>query len=190
VSDAKCGDRDAMRDLYVGYADRVHSHVKRIVNDRHDAEDLTQQVFAKLLTELPRYEPREVPFKAWVLRVAHNMAIDHLRRSRSVPCEEVRSHDVHADQAAHDCRTSLRDALSTLPAEQRNVLLLRHLVGLSPQEIAERLGKSLSSVNGLHYRGRAAARLALNDLDSGPATAAPIAERRWTQDADPTVLAA
>ncbi len=179
-----------MRDLYLGYAERVHNHVKRIVIDRLDAEDLTQQVFAKLLTELPRYEPREVPFKAWVLRVAHNMAIDHLRRSRSVPCEEVRSHDVHADQAAHDCRTSLRDALSTLPAEQRDVLLLRHLVGLSPQEIADRLGKSLSSVNGLHYRGRAAARIALNELGSGPATATSIADRRWNDKIDRPALAA
>lgn len=187
MSDAKCGDRDAMRELYLRYAERVHNHVKRIVIDRHDAEDVTQQVFAKLLTELPRYEPREVPFKAWVLRVAHNMAIDHLRRSRSVPCEEVRSHDLHADQAAHECRTSLRDALSTLPAEQRDVLLLRHLVGLSPQEIAVRLGKSVSSINGLHYRGRAAARVALHDLGSAPATVNPIVDGDW---AGRSVLAA
>ena len=60
------------------------------MRDEHEAEDVTQQIFAKLLTTIDRYEPRQVPFSAWILRVAHNAAIDHLRARRPVPLEEVR----------------------------------------------------------------------------------------------------
>jgi RNA polymerase sigma-70 factor (ECF subfamily) len=172
VGAAQAGDRDAMRALYVRFSGGVHVYVGRIVPQR-DAEDVTQQVFAKLLTELDRYRPGEAPFAAWVLRVARNLAIDHVRRSRLVPCEEVRGADDVADEAARDCADSLREALAGLTADQRNVLLLRHLVGLSPTEIAEHLGRTVRSVHCLHHRGRSAARTALHDLGAGPATVRP-----------------
>jgi RNA polymerase sigma-70 factor (ECF subfamily) len=177
VGAAQAGDRDAMRALYVRFAGGVHVYVARIVPQR-DAEDVTQQVFAKLLTELDRYRPGEAPFAAWVLRVARNLAIDHVRRSRLVPCEEVRGADDVADEAARECAASLREALAGLTADQRNVLILRHLVGLSPAEIAEHLGRTVRSVHCLHHRGRSAARTALHDLGAGPATVRPLASAR------------
>ena len=76
---------DALRFLYLRYADNVYGYVCSIVRDEHEAEDVTQQIFAKLLTTLDRYEPRQVPFSAWILRVAHNAAIDHVRARRPVP---------------------------------------------------------------------------------------------------------
>jgi RNA polymerase sigma-70 factor, ECF subfamily len=164
VHAAQGGDRDAMRELYVRHAARVHACVAKIVWDEHEAEDVTQQVFAKLLTELGRYQPGEAPFEAWVWRVAHNVAVDHLRRTRAIPCEEVRDADERADESADEARASLRTALASLPADQRDVLLLTHLVGLSPAEIATHLGRSVRSVHGLHYRGRVAARSALEGL--------------------------
>src|SRR3954469_6831241 len=193
VGAAQAGDRDAMRALYVRFSGGVHVYVARIVPQR-DAEDFTQQVFAKLLTELDRYRPGEAPFAAWVLRVARNLAIDHLRRSRLVPCEGVRgAADVRprrgsrvvrwervrgaadvADEAARECADSLREALAGLTADQRNVLILRHLVGLSPTEIAEQLGRTVRAVHCLHHRGRSAARTALHDLGAGPATGRPL----------------
>jgi|1186.fasta_scaffold00354_4 RNA polymerase sigma-70 factor (ECF subfamily) len=177
VGAAQAGDRDAMRAIYVRFAGGVHVYVARIVPQR-DAEDVTQQVFAKLLTELDRYRPGEAPFAAWVLRVARNLAIDHLRRSRLVPCEEVRGADDVADEAARECADSLREALAGLTADQRNVLILRHLVGLSPTEIAEQLGRTVRAVHCLHHRGRSAARTALHDLGAGPATVRPLAAAR------------
>jgi RNA polymerase sigma-70 factor (ECF subfamily) len=164
VRAAKNGDREAMRELYVRHAARVHAYVARIVWDEHEAEDVTQQVFAKLLTELGRYRPRKAPFEAWMLRVAHNVAVDHLRRARAVPCEHVREPDARVDESADEARASLQTALAALPAAQRDVLLLTHLVGLSPVEIAAHMGRSVRSVHGLHYRGRAAARTALEGL--------------------------
>ena len=187
---ARSGDHDAMRELYLRYAARVRAHVLRIVGDEHDADDVTQQVFAKLLTELGRYRTGDARFLAWILRVAHNAAIDHLRRSRTVPCEDVRGPNASDDPAGEKARTALHTALASLPRAQRDVLLLTHLVGLSPSEIAEHLGRSVRSVHGLHYRGRAAAQEALHDLGSAPATVTPIATRRWRTEAPVHALTA
>jgi RNA polymerase sigma-70 factor, ECF subfamily len=180
VRAAQDGDRDAMQSLYVRFAPGIHTYVARIV-PRQDAEDVTQQVFAKLLTEIDRYRPSSAPFQAWMLRVARNAAIDHLRRNRQVPCEHAgEGRDAHADEAGRECATSLRLALRDLTPGQRDVLLLRHLVGLSPVEIAERLGRSVRSVHCLHHRASTAARVALDGLGAAPATSRPPAGRAWT----------
>jgi len=170
VQRAKAGDHDAMRQLYVRFAPNVRHYVKRIVVNPDDADDLTQQIFAKLLTELWRYEPGEAPFRAWILRVSHNAAIDHVRRARAFPCEEIRTIHGHADEPPLERRASLREALASLTAGQRDVLVLWHVVGFTPEEIATRLGRSLRSVHCLHHRGRAAACTALDELGSAPAT--------------------
>jgi RNA polymerase sigma-70 factor, ECF subfamily len=190
VAAARSGDREAMRELYERYAAPVRAHVLRILDDEHDADDVTQQVFAKLLTELDRYRPGEARFIAWVLRVAHNAAIDHLRRVRTVPCEHVRELETRDDDVAEQALASLRTALASLPPDQRDVLLLTHLVGLSPAEIAAHLGRSVRSVHGLHYRGRVAARIALDDLGSAPATVTRLTPRRWRSDAPVHALSA
>jgi RNA polymerase sigma-70 factor (ECF subfamily) len=174
VARAKQGDREALRFLYVRYADHIYGYVASIVRDDHEAEDVTQHLFAKLMTALPKYEPREVPFSAWILRVARNVAVDHMRQRRAVPCEEVREMSGHEedDDTARDRALGLRDALATLPEDQRQVVVMRHLVGLSPGEIAGRLGRTESSVHGLHHRGRGALRSALAEMDFAPTIAA------------------
>jgi RNA polymerase sigma-70 factor, ECF subfamily len=156
VAHAKAGDADAVRFLYLRYADNVYGYVCSIVRDEYEAEDVTQQIFAKLLTSLERYEPRVVPFSAWILRVAHNAAIDHVRTRRPVPLEEVHPPDAAADDGAggRERFADLRLALDALPAEQRDVLVLRFLVGLSPREVAERMGRTEDAVHGLQHRGR------------------------------------
>src|SRR5215207_7513155 len=154
VARAKEGDDDALRFLYLSYADNVYGYVCSIVRDEYEAEDVTQQIFAKLMTALGRYEPRLVPFSAWILRVAHNAAIDHVRTRRPVPCEEVRCGAGPDYAAGRERFADLRLALAALPAEQRDVIMLRFLVGLTPREVAERLGRSEDAVHGLQHRGR------------------------------------
>jgi RNA polymerase sigma-70 factor, ECF subfamily len=168
IARAKEGDASALHFLYLRYADDVHRYVKSIVRDPHEAEDITQSVFAKLLTKVQRYEQREVPFSAWILRVARNAALDHLRSRRQIPVEDVRASDAGHDELRFERYQSLRDALNRLPEEQRAVLVLRHLVGLSPVEIAERLKKTESAIHGLHHRGRGALKAALRELEAGP----------------------
>src|SRR5918994_1873442 len=152
---ARDGDDDALRYLYLRYADNVYGYVCSIVRDEYEAEDVTQHIFAKLMTSLARYEPRVVPFSAWILRVAHNAAIDHVRTRRPVPVEEVRPDDAADDgDGGRERFADLRLALAALPAEQRDVIVLRFLVGLTPGEVAERMGRSEDAVHGLQHRGR------------------------------------
>ncbi len=145
--------------------------MRKIVHDEHDAEDITQQVFAKLFTAIKRYEERSSPFSAWILRVARNAAIDHMRADRLVPCEEVRGADQQSDETCHERRRSLTDALGCLPHEQRKVVMMRHFAGLTPAEIAGRLGKSESAVHGLHHRGRLSLQRELISSGAAPALA-------------------
>jgi RNA polymerase sigma-70 factor, ECF subfamily len=168
VQHAKLGDRDAIRYLYVRYADNVYGYVRSIVHDEHDAEDVTQHVFAKIMVVIGKYEQRAMPFSAWILRVAHNVAIDHVRARRAVPCEDVRGSDTPSDERATECRQNFCDALADLTQEQRSVLVLRHIVGLAPGEIAERMGKSEDSIHGLHHRGRRAVRRSLVERSGAP----------------------
>jgi RNA polymerase sigma-70 factor, ECF subfamily len=170
IARAKGGDRDAIRFLYIRYADNVYGYAKSLLRDEHEAEDVTQQVFAKLITAIRKYEQRETPFMAWILRVTYNLTIDNMRRQRMVPCEEVRAAD-ESEEPSYDRAQCIKAALAELPHDQREVLVLRHLVGLSPGEIAERLGKTEGSIHGLHHRGRGTLKTVLADLDVAPATA-------------------
>ncbi len=177
VKQAQEGDRQALGFLYAHYADNVYGYVRSIVRDHHEAEDVTQHVFAKLIKVIGSYEEREVPFFAWVLRVAHNVAVDHIRQQqRLIPVEEVRSEGVHpptqgGDPAGGGQMNTLRDALSTLPQAQREVLVLRHFAGLSPPEIATRTGRSEGSIHALHHRGRRTLKAVLRSTGAAPSTA-------------------
>jgi RNA polymerase sigma-70 factor (ECF subfamily) len=78
VARAKEGDTNALHFLYVRFADDVCGYVNSIVRSLDDSRDITQRVFGKLMTTIQRYEPAEVPFAAWILRVSRNAALDHL----------------------------------------------------------------------------------------------------------------
>jgi RNA polymerase sigma-70 factor (ECF subfamily) len=176
IESVKAGDVSALHYLYIRFADDVYGYVSSIVRDSHEAEDITQNIFAKLMTAMARYEPRDVPFAAWILRVARNAALDHLRARRQIPFEEVRTDDDGHEHLGFERVQALREALRRLPQDQRDVLVLRHLAGLTPHEIGERLGKTDASIHGLHHRGRGALREALTELNAGPV----IARRRAT----------
>ena len=171
VAHAKVGDPEGLHFLYLRYAPDVERYVNSVVHDRHEAEDITQGVFAKLITTIGKYEQREVPFTAWILRVARNAALDHMRARRAIPTEDVRVADTGQTQLGIDRSRALREALEGLPDDQREVLVLRHVVGLSPLEIAETIGKTESSVHGLHHRGRRSLKTSLTELGAAPVVA-------------------
>jgi RNA polymerase sigma-70 factor, ECF subfamily len=172
IARAKQGDTDALHFLYVRYADDVYGVANSIVGDSYAAEDITQNVFGRLMTAIQRYQQRNVPFAAWLLRVTRNAAFDHMRARRQIPVEEVRVDDHGSEQLELERSQSLHEALSRLPEDQREVVVLRHVAGLTPVEIARVLGKTEGSVNGLHHRGRGALKEALRELDAAPLIAA------------------
>ena len=169
---AQAGDRDAFAFLYARYADDICGYARSIVHDYHEAEDVTQQVFAKLIRVIGKYHEQDVPFFAWMLRVTRNVAVDHLRKQQPLPVEEVRAESQRDE--AHVSGAALADltaALATLPHAQREVLVLRHFAGLSPTEIATRVGKSEGSIHGLHHRGRRSLIAELTERCAAPSTA-------------------
>jgi RNA polymerase sigma-70 factor (ECF subfamily) len=168
---AKGGDGEAIRYLYLRFKDNVYGYARSIVRDEYDAEDVTQQVFARLMTAIASYEQRAVPFSAWLLRITHNMAIDHIRRRRAIPCEEPCAHHAFEDTRS-DVSRALRQALQELPDGQREVVVLRHVAGWTPGEISAHLGKSEDSIHGLHHRGRRALQQELVAREAAPVAAA------------------
>lgn len=170
IARAKQEDPAAFAYLYLRFADNVYGYARSIVADDHEAEDIVQQVFARLITAVRSYEPRGVPFSAWLLRITRNMAIDHTRRQRAIPTER----DALGEDARETDGTlalALRDSLAELPEGQREVVVLRHVAGLSHAEIASRLERSEQAVHALHHRGRRTLMAGLVRREVAPAAA-------------------
>lgn len=170
IEAVRSGDWEGVHILYVRYADQVCRRVETIVGDPHSAQDVTQEVFARLIRAIGSYQPRAVPFRAWILRVASNAALDHLRARRQIPVAEVRPlHEADEGKAA-DQLDALVTALGDLPESQREVMVLRHIGGYTPGEIARHMGRTESSVQAIHHRGRGSVKKRLTDLGAAPAT--------------------
>jgi RNA polymerase sigma-70 factor (ECF subfamily) len=156
VASAKHGDRQAVRWLYSRYAAGVRMYVGSLLRDADAVEDVVQTTFLKVLTRIDRYEARDVPFEAWLLRVARNAAFDELRRRRTRESLPILEGDAVVE--ADDLGPALWEALDRLPAAWREVLVLRHVVGLSVAEVAERLGSTTKAVSALQERACAGLR--------------------------------
>src|SRR2546421_8073547 len=105
VREAQQGEREALEELYLLHFDRVYSYLHMSVGNRHDAEDLTNQTFVRMLESIDRFQWRQVPFSAWLFRIAHNLAMDHFRAGRrwqpeENPPEPAGSEHQSADQEA------------------------------------------------------------------------------------------
>jgi RNA polymerase sigma-70 factor, ECF subfamily len=169
VERARDGDEHALRLLFLLFADNVFGYVVSIVHDEHDAEDLTSEVFARLPRALGLYRPGATPFAAWLLRVARNVALDHLRRQRAVPSAHIQPAGEPPGPQEHERLAGLRTALAALPDDQREVVVLRLVAGLSPGEVAARLDRSVDAVHALQHRARRRLRTELTALGFAPA---------------------
>jgi RNA polymerase sigma-70 factor, ECF subfamily len=78
VARAQEGDTDALHFLYVRFADDVCGYVNGMVRNLDESRDITQNIFGQLMTAIQKYDPRELPFASWILRVSRNAALDHL----------------------------------------------------------------------------------------------------------------
>lgn len=172
VERVKAGDRQALAELYNAFSRPVLASVRRILQDPYEAEDVTQQVFLKLMSVLPRYERRNVPFSAWLMRVARNVALDAERRRRPVQ-SDVSLHRIGSrPEPGQALQRLLLDAIDSLPMSQRRVVVMRHVVGMSATEVARELGRTTGSVHALDQRGRRALKRDLRSVGSAPATLA------------------
>jgi RNA polymerase sigma-70 factor (ECF subfamily) len=171
VARARAGDNDAVAAVYRECAGDIHRFIRSRIRDHHAAEDLTQQTFANALRALPRYEQRDGAFGAWLRQIASNAVIDHVRKNRKYALQADPGAYRMAPGGRAEAADALRDALAELDPDQRKVTVLRHVVGLGPHEIAERTGRSVASVDGLHNRARKVLQRELAARDAVPATA-------------------
>jgi RNA polymerase sigma-70 factor, ECF subfamily len=179
IERAARGDAAAFSQIYAKTAAGVRRYVRTIIWNQWDAEDVTQEVFVKILVGLDQYDPARAPFSAWTLRVARNAAIDHMRRDRSRPGHAEVDHRAPLDDAGQRCGESLRQVLSELNHNQREILVLRALGGFTPREVANHAKATPGSINTLYHRARLAARDRLCAIDAAPSThktRAPVAE--------------
>jgi RNA polymerase sigma factor (sigma-70 family) len=147
--------REAPQALALGLFERHSTAVRRfmfrLTRDRGAADDLTSEVFLRVVKAAPAYEPRERE-AAWVFRIAHNVLRDfHRRRSRSV---EVASPIDVATSPLQALSLDLQRGLDALPEEERVALLLGELAGLTYAEIAAATDSTVAAVRNRIYRGR------------------------------------
>jgi RNA polymerase sigma-70 factor, ECF subfamily len=158
-----------LQELYEEHAPIVFRHVSRAPPRRHEAQDVTQAVFLKLIDALPLCDARRGDVLRWVLRIAHNWAIDELRRRPPLLAAEVPDATRYDDGDAQRV-VALQTALAGLPHDQRDVVVLRHVVGLRTREIASCTARTQSAVQALEHRARVALRARPLRLGAGPST--------------------
>jgi RNA polymerase sigma-70 factor (ECF subfamily) len=160
VTRFQAGDPGAFEAIYLRYFDRVYAYLKVALRGADDAEDVAQQVFLKALEGLPRYERRAAPFRAWLFVIVRRHALDHLRRGRRLDVVDPEELDRrHRDDAEPDTSAlqwlSDRELLvfvERLPLMQQQVLILRFMLDLRSEEIAQVLDLSAENVRVLQHR--------------------------------------
>ncbi len=151
------------------HSDRVYRLSYRLTGNRHDAEDLTQEVFVRVFRSLSTYTPGT--FEGWLHRITTNLFLDQARRKQRIRFDALS--DARADRltsalpspdAAYADQTfddDVERALATLPPDFRAAVVLCDVEGLSYEEISEILGAKLGTVRSRIHRGRAMLRSAL-----------------------------
>jgi RNA polymerase sigma-70 factor, ECF subfamily len=161
VERAKAGDRFAFEQLYLIHFDRIYSYLQLSVGNRHDAEDLTNQTFIKMLESIDRFVWRQAPFSAWLFRIAHNLAMDHFRAGRRWQPEEEPPENGDPEPSAEDealrtiGRESMLGMIEGLSHDQQQVLTLKFVFNFSNGEVAAILGKTEGAIKSLQHRALA-----------------------------------
>lgn len=155
------GNESCLEDLITRHKKRVFSYIMMIVRDRHLAEDVFQDTFIKVIQTLKRgtYND-EGKFLPWVLRIAHNLIIDHFRRVKRMPVVNggddfdifsiLTLSQINAEDklTKRQIRSDVRKAIENLPIEQREVLIMRYYIDMSFKEIADTTNCSINTALG------------------------------------------
>lgn len=171
VKQAVNGDQTAFTQLYNANFDRIYRYIYTKVRSQAEAEDLTQDVFIKALEAIEKYKWRDLPFAAWLFKIAHNTVIDHVRRlSREKRVEFDEAHLATVEDPVEMSERQfeveqLKMALEKLPEAQREVATLRFIAQLSIAETAKALGKSEGTIKALQFNATMALRRAFGEIE-------------------------
>jgi RNA polymerase sigma-70 factor, ECF subfamily len=172
VATAVTGFEGSFEELVRRYQRPISAYVYRMVGDYEAALDLTQEIFMKVYGSLARYRS-EFKFSTWIYKIAHNAAVDHLRRNASreqsivkgtesepyeLPIETDRiSPEIESEQKER--RLEIETVIRALPAAYRELIILRHSQDLTYEEIVEVTGLPLGTVKNRLFRAREMMRL-------------------------------
>ena len=167
IASAIKGREDGFEEIVRRYQRPITNYVYRMLNDYETSLDVTQEVFIKVYNSLNRYSS-DYKFSTWLYRIAHNAAIDHLRRNsvnqQSLETEngegayqlqlESSSPTPEQERERSEWRAEIGTVVKCLPAAYRDLILLRHSRDLSYDEIAEVTGLPLGTVKNRLFRAR------------------------------------
>jgi RNA polymerase sigma-70 factor (ECF subfamily) len=157
----KNGNEEAFAQLVNKHKSRVYTTIYLIVKDSYIAEDLLQETFIKVINTIKRGKYNEEgKFLPWILRIAHNLAIDHFRKSKRYPTivmedgsnvfntMEFSEESMESKQIIKDTHERLKALIQELPPSQKEVLVMRHYMEMSFQEIADATQVSINTALG------------------------------------------
>jgi len=155
-------DPEALGEIHDGYSEKIYCYIYRYLGEARLAEDLTAEVFLKLLEAIKASKGPRTHLSAWLYRVAHNLVVDHFRhrsRGESLPLEEelvAAPEDVTVVVEKKLAQQQLRAAISHLTTDQQQVIVLKFVEGLSNAKVGQVLGKTEGAVKSLQHRALAA----------------------------------
>lgn len=155
------GNEQAFEELLTRYKDKIYTSIYLFVKDQSQAEDIFQEVFIKIIDTLRKGKyNHEGKFVQWAMRIAYNMCVDQFRRNKRRPVVQptetfdifdvLHSHELNAEQSIMRSQThqKVRALVDMLPAEQREVVILRHYADMSFKEIAKLTDVSINTALG------------------------------------------
>jgi len=170
IQRAKAYDPDALSTLYERYYQGIYRYVYYRVGSSALAEDLTADVFVKMLHGIQSYSVQGVPFSAWLYRIARNRVIDHMRRQpekadlslEEARVETIASGETTLEQALQ--RDELLKAVQVLTDDQRQVIILKFIEDMDNATIAAVMGKTEGAVKSLQHRALDTLRLHIHTM--------------------------
>lgn len=170
---ARQGSREAFGFLYERHRATITRYVAARIRDASDAEDLTEAIFESAWRAMGRYREQGVPFLAWLYRLAHNRVVDHYRALRPtvtlIPEVHESIEDTGTPLELNIDSADLLNALHALTDDQRDVIVLRFVQGMSGREVAQAMDKREDAVRALQFRALATLRRILAGEEVQPA---------------------
>jgi RNA polymerase sigma-70 factor (ECF subfamily) len=166
---ARAYDEEALGELYDRYAPKMYTYIYRRVGHAATAEDLTGELFLRVVRSIRNDQAWRESFSAWLYRIAHNLVVDHYRNLPEQPHEPVEpsmqgdSGDLAAALESRAARDRLRAATRRLTPDQQEVVALRFGEGLTSAETGRVLNKSVGAVEALQHRALASLRRILGE---------------------------
>ncbi len=176
---AKSGDRQAFTELIDIYKDRIYHMAYRMVNNREEAEDIAQETFIRVYSNLDRFD-EAYKFSTWIYRIATNLCIDRIRKKKaqfsldeSLDGEEgldgysrlaTNQLTPEMEVVQGELQNEVQHAIQSLPSKYRSIVILKYLQDLSLAEISEITNLPISTVKTRIHRGRETLRKKLHQI--------------------------